>query len=1021
MELINFLDNRIQDAVRPYQLDALDNINRYLYSDSNKQALIKMPMGTGKTVIIAIAAAFFPHIKNCLVVTSSSAVKEQLIKDIKIGVWSNLSVPFCPIKPVVELLPSDSGRINTDQHPTIYVCTVQSLLRIKQENNSNYNLLKNKLDLVIFDEGHKEPAQQWQATIRELEAKVVLFSATPVRNDLNKFSIDNQFVFTYSFIDAVNQGYVKDVIFSIIDSTTISNSQRVGEFVSYINNSLESYVNEYDCDRDEVKVIIRCNTDEEIEMLVDELNNRGLKAKGVHEKFAQANSKLLQNVPSDLRSDDTVCWVHQYKLVEGIDNYKFCILGIYQALPDPRSFVQQVGRVIRKRNIDINQSAKIIVWDHQDYQLQWWDSYFNYERAISDGETDTVFSFSEYFSNLLTISPSVMYLNKKYLKRYSVEEDINNLFKLEKYQLPKKTNIYESHLEEFDINSVFTKTIDAIHNELILRDNNILDKIVINENHTVCFIYAHYYNSPYLTKEVLLEQKIGILIFRIIEKTLFLYDTTNFTPEHIKEEWKRISALKLKKLFDRDTSFSSATIQNGSINFNHFNRMVLYSDDIAQMAPSISDQYNFLTTVQSKKSNLSGQSSLRRYVGFSNARISQASTMTRLDLYIDWLDQLYHSLYREGDDHTFFQRYAPVTDIPEETEPVSILLQFEGNELIQDSVGTLIELDSNFYRITDRVFYLKYMQEEYEVEITFNTIKGEYNLQFRNEEDEPDIFYGKQRILNWLNDNQSFQLLLNQNEYRYFKGYFYKLGVPRNYGGLLNYLDENSIQLSARTKINEKGKFYKDGSPQPNTAIWDKNSLFYLVAKKGININNNSKLKRLLQDSDYVICTDLNSEIADFITVSESTNTVCFIHCKAGKSKLSASAFQEVCGQILKNLDYVNDVSNRLPVDLERWNGIWTHRSYRAVVNRRIINPDNISSEDIWNKLKEIQTNPDSTTNVIALVGDAFSKETYDRESRKPWGRQKPEKIQIDYILLETALAVERSQAKFLVSYTKKV
>ncbi|MFD1171218.1 hypothetical protein [Oceanobacillus picturae] len=602
-----------------------------------------------------------------------------------------------------------------------------------------------------------------------------------------------------------------------------------------------------------------------------------------------------------------------------------------------------------------------------------------------------------------------------------MEENINNLSKLEKYQLPKKTNIYESHLEEFDINSAFTIMLDAIHNELILRDNNILDKVVINENHTGCFIYANYYNSPYLTEEVLLEQKIGILIFRIIEKTLFLYDTTNFTPEHIKEEWKRISALKLKKLFDRDTSFSAATIQNGSINFNHFNRMVLYSDDIAQMAPSISDQYNFLTTVQSKQNNLSGHSSLRRYVGFSNARISQASAMTRLDLYIEWLDQLYHSLYREGDEHTFFQRYAPVTDIPVETEPISILLQFEDHELIQDSIGNLIDLDSIFYKITDGVFSIKFEQEEYEVEITFNTIKSKYNLQLRNGEDGPDIFFGKQRIINWLNDNQSFQLLLSQNEYRYFKGHFYKLGIPSNYNGLLNYLDENLIQLSPSTKINEKGKFYKNGAPQPPTEIWDQNSLFYLVAKKGINVNNDSKLKRILQNASYIICTDLNSEIADFITVSEETNTVCFIHCKAGKRKLSASAFQEVCGQILKNLDYVNDLSNRLPVDTDRWNGNWTHSCYKAVVNRRISNANNISTQDIWNKLKEIQKKPDSTTYVIALVGDAFSRETYERESRKSWGRQKPEKIQIDYILLETALAVERSQAKFLVSYTKEV
>lgn len=75
--------------------------------------------------------------------------------------------------------------------------------------------------------------------------------------------------------------------------------------------------------------------------------------------------------------------------------------------------------------------------------------------------------------------------------------------------------------------------------------------------------------------------------------------------------------------------------------------------------------------------------------------------------------------------------------------------------------------------------------------------------------------------------------------------------------------------------------------------------------------------------------------------------------------------------------------SNRLPADVERWNGEWRHKSYQAVVNRRIINNDNLSAKEIWDKLKQVQTDPNASTYVVALVGDAFTKENYDRESKK--------------------------------------
>ncbi|AWX23299.1 hypothetical protein CXF51_22390 [Bacillus subtilis subsp. subtilis] len=119
-----------------------------------------------------------------------------------------------------------------------------------------------------------------------------------------------------------------------------------------------------------------------------------------------------------------------------------------------------------------------------------------------------------------------------------------------------------------------------------------------------------------------------------------------------------------------------------------------------------------------------------------------------------------------------------------------------------------------------------------------------------------------------MNEEQAFQIIVEGNTYRYFKGDFYKTGIPSDYNWLEDFFDEYELALPTSTKkINEKGK--KEIGTKSYKSMWDPNSLFYLVAKKGENITNTSTIKTLLQEADYIICTDLQSEIADFITISE--------------------------------------------------------------------------------------------------------------------------------------------------------
>lgn len=1014
MELENQLGEELSSVLRPYQKDALLTINKYLNSGSELQALIKMPMGTGKSTVIAVTSSYLTSAQSIIVVTATKAVKDQLLKDITEEVWRKMGITKRPIKNICEIKPSSLTCL--PDRPTIYVTTIQALIILKDKRSEIFQSLQSKIDLVIFDEGHKEPAGNWQTIIRSFGKKVLLFTATPVRNDNNKFQLDPDYTYTYSYQEAKDQNYVRDIEFEYFK---IENNIR--EFVKNIYTRFEKYTLQEGLSKSNVKCIIRCGNADEIRAIVAELKGKS-SVIGIHDSFSDDGNSLLTNqAPEDIRTSDIIFWVHQNKLIEGIDDYKFSILGIYGSLPDPRSLIQQIGRVIRKG--EDARKAIVLLRDDESHQEDWWYSYTEYERLILLNPEDIVFKYNDYFFRIKEANPSTTYLNKRFLQRFSVDNEQCFDDKLKKYQIPKKANIFEAIEDIDDIQYSIDTMIQEITQEYARIDFLVLDQFKVENKKTGCILYSVYDNSNILVSESFLEVKLCLTIFCIINEKLYYFDSNQYIPSAIYENWKTVNADKLKRVFSSDSQFSSMTIQNGSFNFNSFNRMIVDSQDVSRMVPDVTDKFNLCTTLVGSRKKQSGLPNLRSYVGFSNARVSQGTTPVTITSYLDWIEDIDRTInnvtYQE---HGIFQRFAPISDIPVTVTPVSILFQIDHEKNpLKTGYGTFTELDKTFYKINNSKFCLEWDGNPYEVEIKFSFKKAKYSLELIEPNVEPNVYVfnnSKKKIslLKWLNQKQAFQIIVEGNTHRYFMGNFYKVGVPSDYNWLINIFDENELELPARNKkVNEKGKL----NPKAWKTMWDPNSLFSLVAQKGTNIRNDSKLKMLLKSSDYIVCTDLQNEIADFITISESTNTVCFIHCKAGNSKLSASAFQEVCGQIVKNLDYVNMGSERKPYNIPNWDEEWKHESYKVTVNRKIHNPKNLSAEKIWRKLKDIQNKPESKTYVIALIGDAFSKSSYVAQKSIELKKQKPEVIQIDYILNQTALAVERAQAEFILAFNK--
>jgi excinuclease UvrABC helicase subunit UvrB len=107
------------------------------------------------------------------------------------------------------------------------------------------------------------------------------------------------------------------------------------------------------------RVIVRCKNDSEIQEIAARLRERGHSAIEIHDTFSDSEDEdRYRTVPQPSNKDATF-WVHQNKLIEGLDDPSFCLLAIYGGFRNTRALVRQIGRIVRNPNRSANQFAHV--------------------------------------------------------------------------------------------------------------------------------------------------------------------------------------------------------------------------------------------------------------------------------------------------------------------------------------------------------------------------------------------------------------------------------------------------------------------------------------------------------------------------------------------------------------------------------------------------------------------------------------------------------------------------------------
>jgi superfamily II DNA or RNA helicase len=343
------------DGIRlwKHQRTAVETCEKYLRSRSTGAALVHHPTGTGKTGIIATVATKNSHSKPALVICPSEALLGQLNRDIASTFWKRISAParWAP-EHVPALLPSKVDALIADldrqKDRIVVVSTIQALQQIHSLQYSDYNKLVGRFNVVIFDEGHREPAPSWAAAARGLLARTILMSATPFRNDLKLFEVDLDHVDFLSFEGAVRKQIIRDVE---ISEEVLSFD--AGAFASRCI-ALRDQLIQSGRFEPTSKMIVRAASEHTVQSLYDafcvRLRARNDGVIAIHDRFADEGNpgaQKLSEVPSNLRDRTERFLIHQYKLTEGIDDRSCAMLAIFENFSNERQLVQQIGRVTR--------------------------------------------------------------------------------------------------------------------------------------------------------------------------------------------------------------------------------------------------------------------------------------------------------------------------------------------------------------------------------------------------------------------------------------------------------------------------------------------------------------------------------------------------------------------------------------------------------------------------------------------------------------------------------------------------
>lgn len=986
-----------------HQIGAVELVEKYLASGSRGSALVHMPTGTGKTGVIAVISCCFRFPLNVLILTPWQALQRQMTEDLSRRFWRTLNHdPSFWAKNTFSYVPSALPSLlkRLSKKSGVLVGTIQGLRWLYEKDARTYQQLRRSTSLVIVDEGHYEPAPEWGNAVRSLACPTVLLSATPYRNDLKVFNIDPDNVFSYSFHQAAQDKVIRGVEFQDINTESAE---------SFVDDVLRFYNREFQKTRTGhsllPKVIVRCQTFEEVQVIAGLLATRGESVIAVHERFiSTAAPSWCKNVVPDPRANQARFWVHQFKLMEGVDNPDFEVLAIFRPFRNARAFVQQVGRVIRNPQKRPGQTAYILA-DKSSRQREFWKNYIEFEKnAEQPGYFRSILEIPIH-RRILDAQKGIWYIKGNF--RSVLKPGIPNI---EDELLFRQSILIMHPLPSFSFRTLCKEAL-ALAKE---QDREIVAQA--QPGTAWLNLYIAFRNSPLLHSKAFIECELGYTFFWQADDFIFCFDSQGLFPDYLGDMTNPVAPTLLQRLFPQGSKnrLFELSLVNTDLGRHSVRARTIRAYSIADTAPSISDYAHFCSRV-SGFAQISPKRRAKRYVGLARGRVTDSQTpYCTFNEYMQWLERLLSQMRNASNKpNDLFSRYAQFAEEPKDPEPRNILFDIADvieNFITIPSPGILqqtLECEDLCFSVDKGRFTFIANGHRFPVAIHYDKETGRYLL------NSPPLdaryispAYGK-TLVTYFNQSQSFRVVPKTRRYIYAHGQWYlpSLHVVQTAERLMKLFHPVRVLDSIAT---EKGRTCGNAA-----GGWQSDSLFGLVDRCG----HGTELSDEMSGVDLLVCDDMKTEVADFIAADTHNLRLMFIHAKAFATprKRSASSFHEVCSQAVKNLELLHPYSDRMPPNLQSWIGPWEAPGVEGQIRHRIRKGPK-DSQRLWNDFQEMIRDPTTARWVWIILGHGFSLGEFRRRIEKR--KERPEDVQIIYLVQSTWNAVSSigAQLKFFCS-----
>ena len=372
-------------------------------------AIVVLPTGCGKSGLIA-CAPFGVAEGRVLVVAPNLTIKDGLAE----GTFSGTGnfYHFCDVLPSGARLPRvvalERGRVNEEdcRRADVIVANVQQLQGWLPLFPSDF------FDLILVDEAHHAPADSWQNVNRAFpDAKKIYCTATPFRSDERPIRAEP--VYRYALADAINAGYVKNIV--RVDAVASEMTFTVeGEERSFTREEIMDLREETWFSRG-VALSDVCNetiVDRSVQLLQAK-TRRGTeqhqilaaacsirhaeqvaslyRSRGIDASFVASRGMTTEERERRLRAyehGDLDAMVHVGILGEGYDNKNISIAALFRPFRSVAPYTQFVGRALRALpdGNETDNLAHVVAHAGLNQEAHW--QYFKHETEEAQVQAD---------------------------------------------------------------------------------------------------------------------------------------------------------------------------------------------------------------------------------------------------------------------------------------------------------------------------------------------------------------------------------------------------------------------------------------------------------------------------------------------------------------------------------------------------------------------------------------------------------------------------------------------------------